>query len=420
MKSRPVGIGTPSVGSSTYSSFLSSLGNIPLLSAKQEKRLAQIICRGISVRTAAQTLASATGKRPSLEDVATKAALPSAQAAARAVVMAEDARGLMVEFNIRMVISIAKRYVNKGLDTSDLIPEGVIGLKKAIERFDPSKGFRFSTYAHWWIRQAITRAISEQGRDVRLPVHVVETLMRLNKVRAQLSSQPDRDGPPTHKELANAMGLPLNRLVALLRVTRNPKTVEDVAMLRCGGGGTGGVKEMGREAGTTAEDIYIEEEDDFSFDPVTSDERSEVMRETITLLLSTLDTRERNIMRLRYGLHYYSSSNEVKRALAAIEEELLAESGKSSIENMDEWTIEEEEHTTDMRDVAETGLGLKATGDLYHLSRERIRQLESRALKKLRSPWRLRLAERLREGQPLGQKDVTRLLQAAADSNSFY
>lgn len=418
MKNRPAGIGTPTIGSSTYSSFLSSLGNIPLLSAKQEKRLATIICRGIAVRNAAQTLASATGKRPSLEDVATAAGLPSAQAAARSVVMAEDARGLMVEFNIRMVISIAKRYINKGLDTSDLIPEGVIGLKKAIERFDPSKGFRFSTYAHWWIRQAITRAISEQGRDVRLPVHVVETLMRLNKVRSELSSQPDRDGPPTHKELAAAMGLPLNRLVALLRVTRNPKTVEDVAMLRAGGGGTGGVKEMGRDISTSAEDIYIEEEDDFSVDPVMAGERSEVMRETITLLLSTLDTRERNIMRLRYGLHYYSSSSEVKRALEAIEEELLAEG--NATETRDGWRTEEEEFSADERDVGESGLGLKATGDLYHLSRERIRQLESRALKKLRSPWRLRLAERLREGQPLGQKDVSRLLQAAADSNSFY
>lgn len=422
MNSRTAGIGSAAVGNSTYSSFLSSLGNIPLLNGKQEQRLARIISRGNSVRAAAASLAAALGKRPSLEDVAASAGLTSAQAAARAVVLAEDARGLMVEFNIRMVISIAKRYTNKGLDTSDLIPEGIIGLKKAIEKFDPSKGFKFSTYAHWWIRQAITRAISEQGRDVRLPVHVVETLMRLNKVKRELSSQPDRDGPPTHKELAAAMGLPLNRFVALLRSTRVPKTVEEIAVMRSGGGGAGGVKEMGREA-PGADDIWVEEEDDFSGDPVDADERVEYMRETLTLLLSTLDTRERNIMRLRYGLHYTSSPVEMKRTLAALEEELLAEAAAIAAGNGTDPTAAFNKIVEDVAidfETGEMGLGLKATGALYDLSRERIRQLEAKAMKKLRSPWRLRLVERIREGEPLTKRDIDRLLQAAADTGGLF
>ena len=356
--------------------------------------------------------------------------------------MAEDARGLFADFNIRMVISLAKRYMNKGLDASDLIPEGIIGLKKAIEKFDPSKGFRFSTYAHWWIRQAVTRAISEQGRDVRLPVHVVETLMKLNKVRKELNSQPDRQGPPTHKELAVAMGLPLPRLIALMRSTRPCRSVEDFVSTGPGGGSFGGgMKDMGKEA-PLFDDIWVEEVDDFNGDPMAANERMEYMRETMTLLLSTLDTRERNIMRLRYGLHNNNSPASIKRALEAIEEGLKAEaaateclcggdqdmmmdmdiftsSGNSSSSGSSSSRLTPEDVAVDWEN-GDLSYNLKATGALYQLSRERIRQVESKAIKKLRTPWRLQLIERIKEGEPLTQKDVDRLMQAAAEANGFF
>jgi len=207
--------GGSSSSSAAVTSFLVSLGNTPVLSAKQERRLALIIARGKTVREAAKELAREKKQRPSLQEVAEAAQLTSAHDAARAVMLAEDARSLMIEFNLRMVISIAKRYCGKGVELGDLIPEGLLGLRKAIDKFDATKGFKFSTYSHWWIRQAISRAVSDQGRDIRLPVHVVEFLSKMKRVSAELEADPKRNGPPSHTELAAAMGVSLPRLIAL-------------------------------------------------------------------------------------------------------------------------------------------------------------------------------------------------------------
>ena len=388
--SRTVGSGGASQFGGAISSFMLGLGNTPVLTAKQEKRLAIIIERGKNVKEAARNLAKDQGKRPSLEEVAHAASLESAHDAARAVVLAEDARALMIEFNLRMVISIAKRYCGKGVELGDLIPEGLLGLRKAIDKFDASKGFKFSTYAHWWIRQAISRAVSDQGRDIRLPVHVVEFLSKLKRVTAELEADPNRISPPTHKELAAAMEVPLPRLIALLQAAKSPKGSGDQMP---------GVSSSVGALGTNIpeDDFWTTEEED-GVDPVAEVERAEFLHQTLTLMLSTLPLRERNVLRLRYGLHSAASAN----ALKEVASELMMLG--------DEIGSDEEEELM-------SGLGLKEVGVIHQLCRERIRQIETDALKHLRVPWRINILKSVRAGKPLTQESVDRMLQATNEAN---
>jgi RNA polymerase primary sigma factor len=358
---------------------------VPLLSGKQEQRLGRIMSRGAPVRAAAEALAASLGRRPSAGEVAAAAGLPSPAAAAAALAAADEARDLMVEFNMRMVFSIAKRYAGKGVDVGDLIPEGVVGLRKAIDRFDPGKGFKFSTYAHWWIRQAVSRAISDQCRDVRLPCHVVEFLMRFKKVAAALRAQPGREEAPTYRELAAAMGIPLPRLVSMLRASRSPRSPEEAADRGVGGAG-------GRPAtaDADAEAMWEGEGEDGAPDLVAEGERGEFLRETLGLMLSTLPKRERNVVRLRYGLFPPGAA----AAAAAAAAEALGEG------------VPEEE--------ASAGLGLRQVGATYGLSRERIRQIEADALRHLRMPWRMSVVHRARSGAPVDRDDLDKLCDAAA------
>ena len=298
--------------------YLKEIGKVPLLSADEEIELAQKMEDGA---VAAEKISILKGRMDNATDEEKADLKDEIKKLQKEVDFGADAKKRLAEANLRLVVSIAKRYVGRGMLFLDLIQEGNLGLIKAVEKFDYKKGYKFSTYATWWIRQAITRAIADQARTIRIPVHMVETINKLIRGSRQLLQELGRE--PSPEEIAAEMNMPVERVREILKISQEPVSLETP---------------IGEE-----EDSHL---GDFIKDdnvPVPADAAAfTLLKEQLEEVLGTLTEREQKVLTLRFGL----------------------EDGRAR-------TLEE-------------------VGKEFNVTRERIRQIEAKALRKLRHPSRSR------------------------------
>lgn len=295
--------------------YLQEIGRIRLLRADEEIELARKIADLLELERIRERLADQLEREPRDSEWALEVdmALP---AFLHRLYVGRRAKDKMVQSNLRLVVSIAKKYMNRGLSFQDLIQEGSLGLIRAAEKFDHEKGYKFSTYATWWIRQAITRAIADQSRTIRLPVHLYETISRIKKTTKILSQEMGRK--PTEEEIADRMEMTIEKLRFIAKSAQLPISLETP---------------IGKEEDSRLGD-FIEADGETPEDQVSKN----LLREDLESVLDTLSPRERDVLRLRYGL----------------------DDGRMK-------TLEE-------------------IGQIFNVTRERIRQIEAKALRKLRHP----------------------------------
>ena len=291
----------------TVGLYLKEMAQVPLLSTEEEVRLAKAIEAGREAREILRSNGAGGAERRLLE---------------RKLGAGIAAREHLIKANTRLVVSIAKKYMGRGVPFLDLIQEGNLGLMKAVKKFDYTRGYRFSTYATWWIRQTITRSIADQGRTIRVPVHMSDRIRRLYKAARQLEQECGR--PPTPEEIAQEMGLEPDKVRWMLRVSWRPMSLE---------------RPIGDEGDSDELGSFIE---DRTTPMPTEDASQRLLAEKIQEMLTTLSPREARILRLRFGL------------------------------------VDGCSHT------------LEEVGQRFGLTRERIRQIEGKALRRLRHPRRSR------------------------------
>lgn len=295
--------------------YLQEIGRIRLLRADEEIELARNIADLLELERRRDELWEQLDREPNQAEWASSfnMSLPEFQ---KRLHIGRRAKEKMVQSNLRLVVSIAKKYMNRGLSFQDLIQEGSLGLIRAAEKFDHEKGYKFSTYATWWIRQAITRAIADQSRTIRLPVHLYETISRIKKTTKLLSQEMGRK--PTEEEIATKMEMTIEKLRFIAKSAQLPISLETP---------------IGKEEDSRLGD-FIESDGETPEDRVSKN----LLREDLESVLDTLSPRERDVLRLRYGL----------------------DDGRMK-------TLEE-------------------IGQIFNVTRERIRQIEAKALRKLRHP----------------------------------
>ena len=292
--------------------YLKDIGKIPLLSIDEETELAKLVVDGREAKRRVDEIENDDQNTVSVEEFEQLLEL---------VDQAHDAKDKLVNANLRLVVSIAKRYLGRGLQFLDLIQEGNMGLIKAVDKFDHQKGFKFSTYATWWIRQAITRAVADQARTIRIPVHMVETINKLVRIQRQLVQELSRE--PSPQEVAERMDISVEKVQQIQKIAQEPISLESP---------------VGEEEDSNLGDFIS---DPHALDPYEYTAKMK-LREELDDVLGTLTEREERVLRLRFGL------------------------------------IDGRQRT------------LEEVGKEFNVTRERIRQIEAKALRKLKHPSRSR------------------------------